>query len=120
MEGVRILAENAVYDTVYSWGFDPILPGCVILLIFFTISLAVLCKIGNRTLALFSFFGVVLTCGVIADISSTANETEVFSHTEYKVIIEDNVEFKEFIDHYEILDQEGEIYTVREKGDINE
>jgi hypothetical protein len=41
----------------------------------------------------------------------------VFSHIEYKVIIEDNVEFKEFINYYEILDQEGEIYTVKEKGE---
>ena len=31
-----------------------------------------------------------------------------------------DISMLEFLSHYEILDQEGEIYTVKEKGDMNE
>lgn len=35
--------------------------------------------------------------------------------THYKVTIDDSVSMNEFLDKYEILDQEGKIYTVKEK-----
>ena len=35
--------------------------------------------------------------------------------THYKVTIDDSVSMNEFLDKYEILDQEGKIYTVRER-----
>lgn len=35
--------------------------------------------------------------------------------TEYKVIIDDSVSYVEFMEKYEVIDQEGEIYTVRER-----
>jgi hypothetical protein len=35
--------------------------------------------------------------------------------TQYKVTINESVSMVEFLDKYEIIDQEGKIYTVREK-----
>lgn len=35
--------------------------------------------------------------------------------THYKVIIDDSVSMNEFLDKYEILDQEGKIYTIKER-----
>ena len=35
--------------------------------------------------------------------------------THYKVTIDDSVSMNEFLDKYEILDQEGKIYTVKER-----
>jgi L-asparagine transporter-like permease len=35
-------------------------------------------------------------------------------HTRYKVTISDDVKLVEFLEQYEILDTEGEIYTIRE------
>jgi hypothetical protein len=117
MEGVRILAENAVYDTVYSFGFDPILIFCVCVLIFGVYLL--IGSICNEDYFIGILSALLCLVAIYSSyvIASTANGTEVFSHIEYKVIIEDNVEFKEFINYYEILDQEGEIYTVKEKGE---
>ena len=40
---------------------------------------------------------------------------KAYSHIEYKVTIDDSVSMNEFLDKYEILDQEGKIYTVKEK-----
>ena len=36
--------------------------------------------------------------------------------TQYKVTISDEVPMNEFLERYEIIDQEGKIYTVREKN----
>ena len=35
--------------------------------------------------------------------------------TQYKVTISDEVQMNSFLERYELLDQEGKIYTVREK-----
>lgn len=35
--------------------------------------------------------------------------------THYKVTIDDSVSMNEFLDKYEILDQEGKLYTVKER-----
>ena len=37
------------------------------------------------------------------------------AYTEYKVTIDDSVSFTEFTEKYEIIDQEGKIYTVKER-----
>lgn len=36
-------------------------------------------------------------------------------YTEYKVIIDDTVSYNDFVEKYEILDQENLIYTVKER-----
>ena len=40
--------------------------------------------------------------------------TQEPEHTRYKVTISDEVNLVEFLERYEILDTEGEIYTIRE------
>jgi hypothetical protein len=42
-------------------------------------------------------------------------ETDTIDHIEYKVAIDDSVSINEFLDKYEIIGQEGKIYTVKEK-----
>lgn len=65
------------------------------------------------------FFGMLII-GVILSLifgSVTSIITKVPSEhkTQYKVTISDEVSLNEFNDRYEIIDQEGKIYTVREK-----
>ena len=117
MEGVRILAENAVYETVYSFGFHPML---IFVAIFLVAGIWMLITSIYYT-ELYLLFMSMLVCSTILvcgwAIASEGKSEEVFSHIEYKVIIEDGVELNEFLNHYEILDQDGEIYTVKEKGE---
>lgn len=40
--------------------------------------------------------------------------------THYKVIISDEVSMNDFLERYEIMDQEGKIYTVRERDGVEE
>lgn len=44
------------------------------------------------------------------------NEYRTF-HTEYTVEVDDSVGFNEFYNYYDIISQDGDIYTVREVGE---
>ena len=44
----------------------------------------------------------------------TSNEDSI-KYIQYKVTIDETVSMVEFMDKYEIIDQEGKIYTVRER-----
>ena len=60
-----------------------------------------------------------LACGIffcIIGYMGTIDTTDELSHVEYKVIVSDEVSFTDFMEKYEIVDQEGQIYTVKERG----
>lgn len=56
-------------------------------------------------------FGFATGFAVVAISLGVSAEPE---HTQYKVTISDEVKLVEFLERYEILDTEGEIYTIRE------
>ena len=51
--------------------------------------------------------------GLLGTVAGEPTEFE----TQYKVTISDEVQMNEFLEQYEIIDQEGKIYTIREKGE---
>ena len=117
MEGVRILAQAPVYETVYSWGWSwagfalSILAVVVLAFIIFS-----MCNGGDIAGLLFLIFVGFL--GTSVYYFSIGNSEKVYSHEEYKVIIDDSVSLNDFYEKYEVIGQEGEIYTVieREQG----
>ena len=56
-------------------------------------------------IAVFALFGI--SCG--------AAVRPITSETTYDVMIGDNVQFNEFTEQYEIIEQNGNIYTVKER-----
>mgnify|MGYP003392418501 CR=1 FL=1 len=52
---------------------------------------------------------------IFGTLSGEIIETPTAYETHYKVTIDDSVSMNEFLDKYEILDQEGKIYTVKER-----
>lgn len=63
---------------------------------------------------LFLLLGLVFS-GVTALILASETSYPTAYETRYKVVIDDSVLMQEFNEHYEIIEQEGKIYTVREK-----
>lgn len=110
MEGITILATNSVYMEPVLWTTLCIVYGalCSFAFIIFAIEahshsyVFVLIAVASLFL---SFFGWKVA----------VKQTSVFSHYEYKVLIDDSVSLNEFNEKYEILDQEGQIYTVIER-----
>ena len=57
--------------------------------------------------AIFGFFMFGITLSV--------TEKPTVYETQYKVTIDSSVPMTEFYEHYEVIDQEGKIFTVRER-----
>ncbi len=112
MNGVEILHEYAVCTT-QTWVSWIVILAFIGGIIFF---------IGmhhseTNTAGLINGIGFIicfitfLALGMIDD----TNYLKEYSYTEYKVTIDDSVSMNEFLDKYEILDQEGKIYIVKER-----
>ena len=82
-------------------------------LIFAMLALFIGLLIDNINIAVLIYVvGVIIS--IVMDINS---QVQVGEYTQYKVIISDEVNFIEFNNKYEILEQDGKIYTIREKID---
>lgn len=116
MEGVEVLNEIVVYDTAVN-----VVPG-VIVAVFIGILGFVVGGLTDPTKK-FSFgnafiLGAILfCCGIMLVISVVKGlctyTTDTVLYIEQRVTISDEVKFNEFNDMYEILEQDGKIYTVR-------
>ena len=116
MNGVEILSSAQVAcEYAFNWeafwiAFCVVF--CVVVLIF--ANPVITGEIERWFILIGLFIGVVaggLMGLVVGDILNTPTAYE----THYKVTIDDSVSMTEFLDKYEILDQEGKIYTVKER-----
>lgn len=110
MAGITILSEKIFYSNLFPGWFIGLS------LIGFAISLALIIigaakdkpKIAILGLAVF-FFSLIL------GITTTSIKSKEIDYIEYKVTIDESVSMVEFYQRYEILSQEGKIYTIKEK-----
>lgn len=114
MDGIEVLAQEKV--VVYT--STPVWPAIVfgfIVVLFALIGFFVVLKMDEDWLVFAAITGLGL---IIATFVSSALFS-AFSHTdtvnEYKVIISDNVNVAEFYEHYDVIEVEGKIFTIREK-----
>lgn len=111
MEGVTILAVN---EAVEAGGFD-ITVAILFLLLATVIGLAY--GAAGKEPVLGTIVGACL--GLIMGTFLGFATAEPASPETYKVTISDTVNFNEFNERYEIISQEGLIYTITEKTDEN-
>ena len=102
--------------------YQTVQDGLFQLLRYLDLLLVALCILDSRDcgFSLFWIFGIVditFLCFFFGALITviTATESDTIDHIEYKVTIDDSVSMNEFLDKYEILDQEGKIYTVKER-----
>lgn len=110
MNGVEILSQEVIYNTVLpTWCIAVGFIAGFISVILMVVSIVYENGLGVVLSAL-----ALVASLIVAGLCDTYSKTDI-NHVEYKVIINDSVSMNEFLDKYEILDQEGKIYTVREK-----
>ena len=110
MNGVEILSQETIYNTILpEWCLTVGLVFGVVCIV-----IATRCFVDGYDIIAAIFLIIVVACVVVACLSGTHSKTDI-SHIEYKVTIDDSVSMNDFIDKYEILDQEGKIYTVKER-----
>ena len=110
MTGVEILISEAIYNTF--------LPGWIgaiafVLMFGFVVLTTYGCCEEKVTLGVVSLLLTIMM--LVVAFLGCLNNTNDINHIEYKVTIDDSVSMNEFLDKYEILDQEGKIYTVKER-----
>lgn len=115
MTGVEILAmEEVVTEYVWNWNAYFITVGVAILFC----GLIGLLFSSPMTMTQGLIVGVcigIILGGIIGVLPASITSPGVYE-TRYKVTISDEVSMNDFLERYEILDQEGKIYTVREVG----
>lgn len=116
MNGVNVLNVETIYEFGYLWWLIPALAaaGFVIGIIY---SIKEWCNTGFDGADLVGVLVLTIACGFVGFIGAiiSEHETDVVDHIEYKVTVSDDVNFTEFMSKYEIVDQEGLIYTVKER-----
>ena len=110
MNGVEILNSETIYNTF----LPEVWLGLGLMFGFICVGLFVWSISEGYDILPWIFIVFVVVCIVIGSLGGTPNKNDI-SHIEYKVTIDDSVSMNEFLDKYEILDQEGKIYTVRER-----
>lgn len=111
MNGVEILNTIYEYESVISPVWAAIL--CVLGLVIGVIGVITIDS-DTAQRVLFTLEGFVII-GIIVCIIGVFVQTDKVIDIEYKVTIDDSVSMNDFLDKYEILDQEGKIYTVKER-----
>lgn len=123
MTGVEILNEIPFYGTV-DW--VRIALSCLFVGVILAFAVYGIVKLVKKEEKLGDLFGRTLLGVLVGAISSFAfaaiictldidKDKNDIQYYEYKVVVSDDVNFNEFMEKYEIVDQEGRIYTVRER-----
>lgn len=117
MTGVEILATEQV-ATAFGFGWDAfwiggLLIGAVLALVFWCIAESNYLGTGGTIATV--IIGFLIGMGVFGTlIGASVDGAPTAYETHYKVTISDEVPMNEFLEHYEIVDQDGKIFIVRE------
>lgn len=115
MKGVEILTSAQV-ATESAWNPTAFWITAIIIFVIFVIAgIFTSCnEMGWTPLVVFALVGFILG-GALGSVTGLAFCHPVNYETQYKVTISDEVLMIDFYEHYEVIDQDGKIFTVREK-----
>lgn len=118
MQGIEILTSAQVAtEWAFNWTAFWFAFG-IITIVLFLCSLAYMI---DDICAFVIVVGLIMSSiggGLIGLVVGKIGETPTVYETQYKVTISDETAMSEFLEHYEMIDQDGKIFTVRMK--INE
>ena len=110
MEGITILHEYTAGGPDIGCA---ILAGLVSLAILAVIIFAIYLRIKKAEKFSFGTW-IVLSLALFGIIAGFIGSVKRPSYTEYMVLLDNNIRYVEFTNTYEVIKQEGEIYTIRE------
>ena len=118
MEGITVLYQEPIYKIIYvNKDILNLLMYILIVMIVGVIISAICFELKGFIYCAILSFATIFAMGILDSYSTTTKEIEYY---EYKVTIDDSVPMKEFLSKYEIINQEGEIFTIVERENINE
>lgn len=117
MQGIEILSQSEVgCGVAINWTPVIIITAIAAVVVFIsviqlTVPLDFEDWLASIAITILCSFVVLLVTTLIATVFSKPETYE----THYKVTISDEVSMNEFLEQYEIVDQEGKIYTIKER-----
>ncbi len=123
LDGVTILDQSPIMTSAFNMVFDNAVMPIFYFVLFFSCALFIslfcrsFAKQSKATKKTKWIFGILSSISILAFIGFFLSLiiTVPTGKMEYKVTIDENVSFTHMYDHYEIVNQEGTIYTIREK-----
>ena len=110
MEGITVLSQNLNYtERIFGFIFTPVVVCLFIFGIIFFCS-SIKDKVYPVSILLGTF---LIICGLV--LFGTISSVFAKPTTQYKVTVSEEVKLKEFDEKYEIIDRDGETYTIVEK-----
>lgn len=117
MTGVEILATQEV-ATVFGMDWNSLFVVMIIMGIIGTLLFSlVLVELWNWWQRGLLGLCLSLVISLMIGVPAFSKEKQLEYEIQYKVTISDEVSMNDFLERYEIIDQEGKIYTVRENND---
>lgn len=115
MNGVEILAtEEIVANSIFNWSVFWIAFG-IIFSIFIAFGIIISVALNDwSNIGTGVVLGLILSF-IFSPMFGDTRRIPTEYETQYKVIISDEVSMNEFVEKYEIIEQEGRIYTVVER-----
>ena len=117
MTGVEILSTQEVAT---AFTFNLALAATVLGVIFGVLAvigiIAMLIE-GDESILVIFLIGGLIGGLLFGSIAGSGDRIPTEYETQYKVTISDEVSMNDFLEIYEIVDQDGKIYTVRERND---
>lgn len=116
MEGITILDTIIIAQTTIGWSWGGFAAAILVIisLVIYTISLS---ESTTATIPIITLFTSLLFVGISVALFSTA--TELPNIIQHKVLIDESVNLLDFYEKYDIIEQEGKIFTIQEKEVMN-
>ena len=111
MTGIEVLSQEPIMDN--GWAT----PCIIILLILSVVGSVILGFVTKDVISAFLFMiPFSLVSLFITSFVSMITAQPIEGKYTYKVTIDENVSMVEFYDRYEVVDQEGKIFTIKERN----
>lgn len=118
MDGVQFVLHNPQYITEYTWGWS--WAGLFVSLLSIIGIIGVVLCIKDKDIDGVFFMSLIaaVAFGTMAYLEFSASTViETYSHSEYVVVVHEGVDCKEFFENYEVVGQNGDLITIKERSD---
>ena len=109
---MEILATIPVYT--YPWIYKLLLAIAIVIIGVGVTSCLMIFEIPNWTFVLVGLVLIIIGLFGVSHTTNAMERTSVLNYNTYKVTLDGTISAKDFLDKYEVLSREGEIFTVRE------